>query len=234
MSTFLQLCQRVAQESGTVSSGTSPSTVVAQTGRLGKIVNWTNTAWTDIQLDRSEWRWMRKELEEDLVASTQRYSASDLSVTSFQKWLVTGDYNEDRWSLYVTADGVETEGPIHFLAWDDFYTTQLRGTPPSEGRPRYFSIDDSEKLVFSPVPDVAYTLRGLYRKGVQTLAVDADTPEMPAAYHMLIVWEALKLLGNFDEASIQQRAEWAQNARRIRFNLERDQLPPVGICGPLA
>jgi hypothetical protein len=234
MSTYLQLCQRAARESGTVSGDSSPSTVVGQTGRLGKIVSWIDSAWSDIQLDRSDWRWMRKELSATITSGTQRYTATALSVTSFGQWITKGDFNEDRWSLYVTADGVSTEGLINYLPWDDFFVSQLRGTPPSNGRPRFFSIDDQNRLVFSPTPDATYTVRGLYRKGVQALTANADIPEMPADYHMLIVWEALKLLGNYDEATLQQRAEWNQNARRIRFNLERDQLPPMGICGPLA
>ena len=31
----------------------------------------------------------------------------------------------------------------------------------------------------------------MYWKGLQTLAADADEPEMPADYHMLIVYRAL-------------------------------------------
>ena len=74
----------------------------------------------------------------------------------------------------------------------------------------------------------------LYRKSAQALTLDADIPEMPTDFHELIVWEALKRLGNFDEGQVQQRAEWANNARLVKFDLERDQLPPITICGALA
>lgn len=233
MATYLELCQKVASESGTVSGESQPATVVSQTGRLGRVVRWTNDAWRNIQNHRSQWRWMRKELSGALVASTQRYTSTALGLTSFAEWLVRGE-DETRWSCYKTSTGVSDEGPLHFLDWDTFYETQLRGTAPTNTRPRFFSVDDSDRLVFSPTPEAGYTVRGLYRKDVQTLAANSDTPEMPARFHDIILWEALKLLGNFDEAPLPQRAEWANNARKLMSELERDQLPPMRIGGALA
>jgi hypothetical protein len=234
VATFLQLCQRVARDSGTV-SGDRPTTVVAQTGRLGDIVRWTNDAWNDIQRSRREWRWMRTEFSGSLANGTQRYTSTALGIaTRFGDWVCEGE-DEARWSLYLTATGVSDEGPLAFLDWDTFYRTQLRGTPPTSSKPRFFSIDDAKQLVFSPIPDAIYTLRGLYKKSAQTLSVDADTPEMPEDFHRLIVFEALKKLGTFDENSVQQRAEWANEARLIKFDLELEQLPMIGpACDPIA
>jgi hypothetical protein len=239
VSTFLELAQKVASESGTVPARTTtalPTTVVSQVGRLGRIVRWTNDAWRSIQNSRAQWRWMRGELSGTISSGTQRYLYSALgagSPTRFAEWIVRGE-DETRWSCYKTSTGVSDEGPLNFLDWDTFYETQLRGTPPTNSRPQFFSIDDTDRLVFSPTPDATYTVRGWYRKDVQELSANSDTPEMPARFHDLILWEALKLLGNFDEAAVGQRAEWANNARIIRSQLERDQLPPIRICGPLA
>ena len=59
---FLALCQRAAQECG-VASGTAIQTalptVVGATGSLGRIVNWVNDAWTDVQMAKDDWDWMR-------------------------------------------------------------------------------------------------------------------------------------------------------------------------------
>ena len=41
MANFLALCQKTARESGTI-EGVLPSTVVGQSGRLLKVVNWVN------------------------------------------------------------------------------------------------------------------------------------------------------------------------------------------------
>ena len=59
---FLQLAQRTAVECGVASSSdiqTALPTVVGATGSLGRIVNWINDAWTDIEMDRNDWDWMR-------------------------------------------------------------------------------------------------------------------------------------------------------------------------------
>ena len=58
--TFLELCQRVDEESGTVAGG-QPTTVTGQSGRLKTIVQWTAEAYQRIQTMRSTWLWLETE-----------------------------------------------------------------------------------------------------------------------------------------------------------------------------
>ncbi len=74
MSSYLELCQAVARDSGTVSDLTAPSTVASQTGRLLRIVNWTAEAYEHIQLERDDWRWLRKEFDGSTLATVRRYA----------------------------------------------------------------------------------------------------------------------------------------------------------------
>lgn len=240
MSTFLQLCQKVAQESGTV-TGTVPTTVVGQTGRLAKVVKWTNDAWRDIQNAHANWRWMQGRFYGSTVASTQSYAGTAFNdadtlaaITRFAEFTVTGDGTEDGVSLYDPAVGVADESVLRFLDWPAFYRLRMRGAVSDDtGRPGWFTVSPAEKLFLSVIPDQVYTVRGLYRKSPQDLAVDADTPEMPARFHDLIVSVALEYLGAHDEAQVQFPL-WRLRQFRQFSELERDQLPKIRLAGALA
>lgn len=230
MSTFLELAQRVASDSGTI-NGTAPTAVTGQTGRLAKIVRWTNDAWRQIQNAHGEWLWMRSDFSGGISSGTRSYSGSDLSLTRFGRWICAGE-GEDRYSIYKTATGVSDEGALTFLPYDYFYRTCLRGDQTND-RPAYFTITPDRKLSFHPIPDDSYTVRGPYRKSAQDLTADGDVPEMPEDYHDLIADVALQLLGAHDEA-VTQLSLW-QLRRLAKFSdLEREQLPQMDIAGALA
>ena len=53
---FLQLCQRLRQETGISDSG--PGTVTGQTGDMKRIIDWTNDAWLRLQTLRPDWFFM--------------------------------------------------------------------------------------------------------------------------------------------------------------------------------
>lgn len=232
MSTYLQLVQQVARDSGTVSGDGQPPTLVGITGRLAKMASWTNEAWRNIQNHRSAWRWMQGEFAGQTVAAQQRYTAAQLGIASrFAEWTIR-DHDDISWSSYRTATGQSDEGALHFLDWSDFRVSQLRGTQV-QGRPRFFSIDNENRVVLSPTPDAAFTIKGLYRKGVQDLVANGDIPELPERFHDLIKWKALELVGVNDE-NAPQLGPWILNGRRIMSELERDQLPRIRLCGPLA
>ena len=106
MSTYLQLCQDVARESGTV-SGTYPTAVASQTGRLLKIVEWTAQAYVMIQNLHADWRWMQKTFSGTTTSGTGKYTATSWSITDLRDWLrdnrVTGYMPH---TIYLTATGV--------------------------------------------------------------------------------------------------------------------------------
>jgi hypothetical protein len=233
MATFLALAQDVARESGTVPGSGLPSTVVGQTGRLASIVGWTDRAWRMIQNHRSHWRWMRGEFAGNTVAATQRYSGADLNATRFAVFSYSGDSDEESFSI-APAGNPDDEGGLTYLDWPAFHATRLRGANRTkQGQPINFTIDPQGELVLWPIPDAAYTVRGLYRKDVQSLTADADVPEMPARFHDLIVYRALLLLAANDEA-VTQFPLWRIEYSKMMSELERDQLPIITLPGPIA
>ncbi|MCA0276249.1 MAG: hypothetical protein LCH86_09605 [Proteobacteria bacterium] len=235
---FLELCQRVASESGTI-NGVLPTTVTGQTGRLAKVVRWTNDAWRQIQNANASWRWMQAEFYGPTAAHQQRYAYSGFNdlvtssaITRFADWIYSPDGVDSGISLYDPSVGANDEGPLQFRDWEWFYRTQLRGAQ-NEGKPSMFSVAPDGKLLLSWTPDKVYTIRGRYRKDVQTLAADGDIPEMPARFHDVIVDIALMLLGTHDEAPAQIPL-WRMRQSEKFCNLERDQLPRLQLGDTLA
>ena len=101
---FLELCQRVRQESGGV-SGTGPTTVTGQSGQLKKLVTWTNAAWRELQLMHDDWLWKRKDFTLTLSASDNDYAAADCTpaVTDLGEW------DLETFRIYQTSAGVSDQ-----------------------------------------------------------------------------------------------------------------------------
>jgi hypothetical protein len=227
MSTFLEICQMIARESGTV-SGTQPVAVTGQIGRLGKIVYWAIEAWRQIQNRRSRWLWMDAEFSGTTTASSARYTSSSFSLTRWAEWIT----EERTLSIYLQSTGVSDESYLLFMPWTRWKQMFDFGTQTND-RPLYYSVSPAGELCFGPIPDDTYVVRGRYRKSPQVLAATGDIPEMPVRFHDLIAWEGLLLLAEHDEGNI-QIAVATRRKRELMSDLERDQLPQIELPGPIA
>ena len=233
MSTFLQLAQDVARESGTI-AGTNPSAVASQTGRLLKIVEWTADAWTMIQNLHADWRWMQKTFSGDTAIGTSQYTPAAWSVTDLRDWLrddLQSGYQPN--TIFLKATGVSDEGALQEITWQQWRTTYGRGTQ-TNNYPNQYAISPDGQFSLGPVPDDVYTVNGEYRQAAVVLAADADIPALPAAFHQIIVWQAIMMLAEFDEA-VEQRAAAILKFNGLLETLERNQLPVVSLGGmPIA
>lgn len=220
---FLELCQEVAEESGTVAGVSSFTTVANPTGRVKNVVRWVRNAFRDIQNERSDWMWMRKPFTKSMIINQTTYTdtawALDVAV-----WLPDTDSHQ-AFAIYDPALGVADEGAISQLTWQTWRTRYERGLHTAN-RPTEWAVTPQNDIAFGVKPDKAYTVRGEYRMNPQMLTLDTDTPEMPVAYHGLIVGEALRLMARSDEA-LTVLGEKAQQYERLRQPLVRDQTPPV-------
>lgn len=236
--TFLELCNQVASDSATFNEGAIPS-VVSQTGRNAKVVRWTNMAWRSIQNAHVAWRWMQSEFSISTGIGVQRYAGTDATdtiasatITRFAEWINVGP-GEKRIRLYDSTIGLGDIGPLQFVKWEDFFANRVN-TSAANGKPTMFSIDPANKLCLFPVPDSSdYVVTGPYRKSVQTLAVDADVPEMPTDFHDVISSVATQFLQLHDEAG-QVLPLWKMRENSDFCRLEHRQLPQITFSGPLA
>jgi hypothetical protein len=233
--TYLELVQQAAFESGTFPSLSSVTTVTGQTGRKAQFVDAVKQAWINIQASRNDWFWLRDDFTSAAILDpTSEFSASDLGVsTRFSRWLFDMRPGEDSgWSLYLTATGVSDEQPLRFMPYNQFRLQFLRGSQTAN-RPAWFTINPERKVVLGPAPDADYTIRGERMKSAQALSANSDEPECPADYHMAIVWDALVMMTEKDEAIVQDPA-WRARRKEWRDRLAYDQAPRLTMGGPLA
>ncbi|MDA8260585.1 MAG: hypothetical protein M0Z99_33960 [Betaproteobacteria bacterium] len=233
MSTNLQLCADLRQEA--TDTGTGPTTVVGQTGELGRYVKWIKDAWVDIQNHRPDWLWMRKSFTVPTVASTGEYAynatglVDTVSGTAISRWSRWYRYE---FKIYLASTGVSGETPLIWLPWNVFRRIYRYGTQ-NDGPPVHVSVDPTGKFCLGPKPDAVYTVGGDYQLGPQEMTADADVPEMPSRFHRLIVYEALSRYGGHrvvPEAIMRANAEGG----RLWADLELDQLPDMEDGPPLA
>ena len=230
----MQLCQALRLEA--TDSGTGPSTVVSQTGELGRFCTWIASAWTELQQEREDWKWMRKSFTCPTVSGTSAYAYSatglvdTVSLTAVSRF---GSWSKKRrdWKAYLTSGGVSGEYFLNLLDWESFKYLYRKGTQTS-AQPVHVSIDPTMKFCLGPAPDAVYTVSGDYIIGPQTLALDADEPEMPSRFHRLITYEALSKYGG-NRAAPEAMLRALTEGARLRAALELDQLPRFTMGRPM-
>lgn len=231
MTTYLQLCKDLRQE--TVDSGTGPSTVLGQVGELARYCKWIADAWTELQTERDDFRWMRKSFTVNTVAADGEYAYTDCTdtvslaaISRFSRWY------KKCFKCYLSSTGVGGEYPLVWMDWERFRRLYRYGTQ-NNGQPAHVSVDPTDKFCLGPKPDAVYVVSGDYQIGPQILSADGDIPEMPTKFHNLIMYEAMAKYGGHRvavEAMVRANAEGG----RLRNALELEQLPAFGYGGPLA
>lgn len=215
---FLQLCERARHESGY--SGSGPTSVTGQQGQLLKIVRWVQQAWVDIQLKRPNWDFMWEEFSFSTAVGTRDYLAADKGISDLGLW------DEDSFLIMDPAIGGTDQNRIISLdygRWRAEYRAQMDARP--NDRPQLFTVLPSKRIRFEPVPDKIYTIDGEYKRSAQNFAANEDVPTgLPDDFHMIIVWQALKYYGFFEDApEVLDEAE--TNFDNLLFRLEQEQLP---------
>jgi len=225
MSTFLELCQRTALETGTL-SGTQPAAVTGQTERLLKVVRAVERAWTDIQELHDNWRWMRTTIPAAAVTSsgTARYLPASWNITNLGRWLTEPKLI----SIYLTATGVADENSLRFISWSEWLQMYGKGSQ-TNARPVHYSISPANEFCPGQIPDASYTIKGEYQAAAVILAANGDIPGCPTQYHDIIMWRAVQLMAQHDEAAALLIGTAAAEYRTMLSNLRRNQLPQITI-----
>lgn len=235
MATYLEGAQKLARECG---AGSSPTTVVSQSGESRRFVDWYADAYLDIQNRHPKgWRWLRHSFTVNTTASDDTYAPSDCTdqttstaISRFGAWRLEDPYDYPK--CYLTSAGVGGEYWLVYTPWEQFKSIYKLGSQ-STSQPAHISIDPQNNLVLGPSPNGIYTITGDYYRAPQILAADSDTPEMPSQFHNMIVWAAMEDYGYFELAQ-EVLARGKERRRRATRHLESDQLEPISLPGALA
>lgn len=205
---FLDLCQRLVQETGIADDG--PATVAGQTGDMGRIVNWTNDAWLKIQSIREDWNWAWSTGSSTLNAASNTITLP--STVETVKRVSVG------------------QGFLQYENYNDFADAYR---VISDGAPSVWSIRPDGVLVFNTKPSENLTVTYESYAVPAKLVATTDAPALPERYHMLIVYEALRCYAQFDEAPELEKRAYLYYEDMLA-DLERDQLARISAPEALA
>lgn len=218
MATFLELVNDVGRESGTM-GGQQLASVANAAGRWLKVVNWTRQAWEIVQRDRSDWLFLRKQFTASLFPGKARYTPVDLAINDFGSW---PSLNEDarKFTMFDPTIGRADEAPLLRISYDNWLARYDIGVV-AQNRPTDYAFGDDRALYVGLTPNRQYTIRGHYRRSIQSLSADADIPYIHPDYHQIVVWRALMLLGDDDESQFEVASSSA-NFFRLRDAMIRE------------
>lgn len=213
--TFLELVQRLHSES--MRSTAAPTSVSGASDRNARLFSRVADAWRNLQNERL-WRWMRVTTDVAVTIGQQAYSDSDLALSRFGSWRT----EDDTYVPIMYVDGtLNSRWPLIYEDLDTFRQNWIYLTQGNT-RPLAWSIDEQDRILLGPAPDLAYKLKAEYWMEPTELAANDDEPDMPSKFHMVLVWRAL-----IDEAKADAKPELLalaeENYALIHGQLLRDQ-----------
>jgi len=206
--TFLELVQRLRDRSSV--AGTGPSTVLGQTGELGRLVSWIVEADNEIQNKWFDWKFLWDESSFDSIDTVADYSLP--LVAHF----ATFDPGSGRHGPKVWLG----DDQLNFVPWSQFDKVQYTAT----GQPYDFTVKPDGKIKLAPTPDAVYTIDYEYYKKPVLLANNGDVSLIPERFHNAIIARALIFYANYEAAGElkEEGGEWLSS---LMMQLEADQLP---------
>lgn len=233
MSDFLALCKDLRRECRIPGSG--PTAVTNQVGQMADVVEWVKKAYTRLQQEQPNWRWLRGNFTLQTIADTDKYAFDHANLTDADTGVAISRWAKwwtEEFQIYLTSAGIGTRRYIPYVRWELHRQVWHTGNP-NASNPSEVSIDPQNRLRLGAKPDGIYTLTGEYQKGPQILAADGDVPEMPSRFHDLIVAMAMKSYAA-SEAAPEVFAEANRIEAYYRPLLQVDQMPVPRFDGPLA
>ncbi|PHS09407.1 MAG: hypothetical protein COA78_12155 [Blastopirellula sp.] len=241
MSTYLKICQDVAREcgiAGGADASPKPLAVTGQVGELNRLVNWVQTAYTELQ-NAKKWRFLRKKFTLNTVAGTDTYAFGDCTdvettaaITRFDSWRLNDRRNPPK--IHLQSTGVGGQVFLSWTIWDNFeYLYKTSSLQNQTAFPFHITFDPDDDIVLGITPNDIYVVTGSYYRSPQILVADADIPEMPKQFHNLIMYQAMEYYGLFESApEIISRAQ--KGMKKLGHQLNKNQSERFRVGGSLA
>jgi hypothetical protein len=215
---YIELARAVRSRAGV--QGTGPASISGASGAEADIIQAVSDAWLDIQNYRTDWKWMHDTKSFLLSADTTVYTPTTIFSTSSHrlgKWIKEAP-------AYLGVSG--TYGMIPYIHPDRFEFLEINNTVG--GAPVYYTIRINDNALVFPKPNAQYAFKITYQKSPQTLTSASDVPEMPAHFHLLIVYAALeKYSVSIGAPEVYQK--YSYDYARLLGSLMRDQLPKKAL-----
>lgn len=215
---YLQLCRTASLEAGL---GAGPTSLSNQPLEYQKLAMWVARAWTQIQVSRSDWRFMWQSWSYSLPAGKSTLAPATASITDLKRW--------DHDSVWLYPDGQPTQkASLPYKRLEDFIRCNERYAQRT-GKPEFFTEDYDRSLKLSGITDAIYVLGGRYYKTAQVLSAQNDTPILDSDYHDAIVYRALMMYAAHEEAG-NIYADANANWRTWETRLVNDFAPNIALA----
>lgn len=176
MSTFLQICNQVSTIIGLQGIITDVENPI---GIQKNIVEAVKSEWVDLQNLREDWTFMEGSITSFSTVQDQiTYTPTEVFGSSSQAALL---------GLYKTKRGIWLEyRTLTYIQYEDL--PYVENT--IQYKPQWYSYNPANNNLILQRPNGIYNLDIRYRKAVQTLAVNGDTPYLNSQYHNAIAYLA--------------------------------------------
>lgn len=208
--TRLQLCQRLRQDAGMGPSG--PVSTIGQVGELKRCVDWIDGAWTAIQQDHN-WSFLWERSTVTILADT---------------YFTAGTIPAVRYKKRTTFNGTVR---LSYMPWDEF-DEEYPAALIAQGTPTRWSIQPDKAFVVNAKPTADVTLSVQRFKNPVAMTDDNDEPGLPLEHRMAIVYKALMLYANFEEAGVTRETARREFDRHMHA-LGVHELPDLTFGSPL-
>jgi len=218
---FLELVDDLRIQCG--ASGRAPATLQgALPTETDRFRRWVNSAWNDIQISHTDWRFLFIESSHTMAVNSRVLNQTEYAAGNVAEWMV------DTFRIADPAKPRMDSQPLPFVPYYEWRDNEGRDTTIT-GKPSTFTIDPmTEAILLAPTSDKAYVLFYDYWKNPQVLVANNDVPIIPKRFHDLIVAWAMKKYG-YHEAASEKLQQANEVISRLYPALEMDQLPAMNV-----
>lgn len=180
--TYLELCQQLIRDAGI--SGTM-TTVVSHTGEFKRVTEWIARAVREIEQKFFNWDFLWTAYSFNTVATQQDYTKP-------------ADHNFwDESTFSIAAD----EQKLDFQPYSEIKKDpSMLPANSVAGAPYKFTVLPSKSIRLYDIPNAVVGISCNYYKVAKTLALDADTPNIPAQFRDIIVAKAMMYYAKYESA----------------------------------
>lgn len=237
MSTFLDLVNLARSEAGIDSSdlSTLQSGLNAESARFK---SWVAREWLRLQAEHDDWDFLRTTFAFTTTASQFAYTPKEAGATTdgtSAGTSILSRWKEDSFRVSTFGSNYADEAILIPIGYDRFRNLyQFGNNRVGSGKPVNFAVRPSDRaLCFGLMPSGQYDINGEFWRTPQELSADDDEPLMPAKFHDLVAFRALRAYGIYMAApEVIGRAD--ESIGRLYAALAGEQLPQFGMGPPLA
>lgn len=203
---FLELAVDLRKECSV--AGVGPVSITDNRAEYQRLIMWIRDADAEIQGKYANWRFLHNHGEFEAEEMKEHYRPGQelpdsINVYRPHSFLINNE-------TLIEVDTFEYNQQVH---------------PFSYGAPSLVIIQPDNSLKLWPVPDnQEYTIKFEYYRQPQILTEQNDIPLIPEPWHKLIVYRAMMMYGNYENAPEVKQAG-VEGVASLMPQLEANQLP---------